>query len=114
MATRSLTSKNDRHSGEAAWSDFGGREREEHEGRGYLERGNDQFRELMADREGQAALAALAFGFGVGLVIGYSIGGSTRHRDHWSDRIAAEGLGRRFLDRLESMLPESITSRMGK
>jgi len=55
-------------------------------------------------------LVALALGFGIGLLIGYSLGGEPEPR-RWTDRIAAEGLGRRMLERIDAMLPESISSK---
>jgi hypothetical protein len=68
----------------------------------------------VADHEGQAVFVALALGFGMGLAIGYGLGGSSDRGDRWANRIAAEGLGRRLLERLDSILPEAVTSRFGK
>jgi hypothetical protein len=76
---------------------------------GYLERGNEQIRELTRDHEGTAVLVALATGFGVGLVIGAALASSQSRPQTLRDRIAAEGLGRRMLERMESMLPDALT-----
>jgi hypothetical protein len=79
----------------------------------YLARGNDQLREIVEDREGQAVLAACALGFGLGVAIGYAMGGpSEKERSRWTDRITAEGLGRKLLERVDQLLPESVTSRL--
>jgi len=89
----------------------GGRQQSSHE-EGYLERGNQQLRDMMEDHEGQTVLVGLALGFGIGLAIGYSMGGSSEPQ-RWTDRIAAEGVGRRLLERIDSLLPESITNKLG-
>ncbi len=78
--------------------------------RSFLERSNDQLREMVADHEGQSVLAALALGFGIGLALGLSIAPEPKQR--WTDRIAAEGLGRRLLERIDSLLPESISDKL--
>lgn len=115
MATRSVANRNDRHAGASGRPTSGRRERPEfEEPQSYLDRGNQQFREMVADHEGQAVFVALAAGFGIGLAIGYGLGGSSDRPDRWTDRIAAEGLGRRLLERVDSLLPEAITSRFAK
>jgi hypothetical protein len=45
----------------------------------------------------------------VGLVIGCAIASSQSQPKTWHDRIAAEGLGRRLLERIEGMMPDSLT-----
>jgi len=76
---------------------------------GYMSRGASQVREMTRDHEGAAVLVALATGFGVGLLIGAALASSHSRPRSWRDRIAAEGLGRRVLERLESMIPEALT-----
>ena len=66
-------------------------------------------RELVRDREGKAVLVALAAGIGVGLMIGSAFGQSHRQPQSWRDRIAAEGFGRRLMERIESLIPEAVT-----
>jgi hypothetical protein len=83
------------------------------EEQGYLAQCNEQFREMVEDHEGQAALIALCLGFGVGLVIGYAIGGEGERSRRGTDRVAAEDLGRRILKRIDAMLPEAISRRLG-
>jgi hypothetical protein len=77
----------------------------------YLEQGNEQFREMTRDHEGTAVLVALAAGFGVGVLIGCAMAPSPR-RHSWTDRIAAEGLGRKIMQRFEGMIPEMIGERL--
>jgi hypothetical protein len=67
---------------------------------------------MVHDHEGQAVLVALALGFGIGVMIGYSLGGPIERQEHWTERFAAEGVGRRLLERLDRVLPEAISSRL--
>lgn len=123
MATRSTTHKNEKQTGRTGKAKAVRGERrdsddfyEDYEdtAEGYLARGNAQFQEMVEDHEGQAVLVALAVGFGIGVVLGYGIGAPFAREEHWTDRVAAEGVGRRLLERLDSMLPEAITSRFAK
>jgi hypothetical protein len=111
MPTRNAAPKNEKRSegygqGQSRQGGRGGQHEE-----GYLARGNEQIRELVTDHEGQAVLTALALGFGIGLMIGYAMGPSEpEHR--WSDRLTAEGLGRRLLHHMDRLLPDALTSRL--
>jgi hypothetical protein len=116
MATRHATTKNDRQTQSAGRQQPRQRQRTEDQGlddQDYLQRGNEQFQGLVRDHEGQAVLAALALGFGIGLAIGYAIGGpSENESSRWHDRVTAEGIGRKLLQRIDQVLPEAITSRL--
>jgi hypothetical protein len=79
----------------------------------YYERGEDRIRSMTQDHEGGAVLLALAAGFGVGVLIGCALAPSKPQSRRWIDRTAAENLGRRFLERVESMVPEMISERFG-
>ena len=79
---------------------------------GYLSRGASQVREMTEDREGTAVLVALTAGFGVGLLIGAALASSHSRPQTWRDRIAAEGLGRRLLERVEGIMPDALTNLM--
>jgi hypothetical protein len=78
----------------------------------YMEQGNDRLRELTQDHEGTAVLVALGAGFAVGLLIGGAIAASQSRPQRMSERLAAEGVGRRLLERVESMLPDVLTERL--
>jgi hypothetical protein len=75
----------------------------------YVSRGASQVRETTRDHEGAAVLVALAAGFGVGLLLGAAMASSHSQPQSWRDRIAAEGLGRRLLERVENMMPDALT-----
>jgi hypothetical protein len=74
----------------------------------------DQMRECTREHEGSALFVSLAVGLGVGVLIGTAVMASRRRPASWRDRIAAEGIGRKFLDRLESMIPEALSERFSK
>jgi hypothetical protein len=76
---------------------------------GYVSQGTEQFGQMTRGHEGQAVMVALAAGFGIGLVIGCSLASSHQKPNRWSDRIMAEGLGRKLLARVEGMMPEMIS-----
>jgi hypothetical protein len=80
---------------------------------GFVSRGASQFGELTRDREGTAVLIALAAGFGIGFLIGSALAPEPKPQ-RWSDRLAAEGIGRRLLERVESMIPEALAERLGR
>lgn len=80
----------------------------------YMSRGASQVREMTRDHEGTAVMVALAAGFGIGLLIGGAIAASHTRPQRWTDRIAAEGMGRRLMERLEHMMPEALTERFGR
>ena len=79
---------------------------------GYLERATSGIREITHKREGRVVVAALATGFAIGAAIGCVIAGTRQRQQTWSDRLACEGLGRRMLDRLSSMVPDSISDKI--
>jgi hypothetical protein len=81
---------------------------------GYVSQGQEQLREMTRDREARAVILALAAGFGVGLLIGGALAVSHRRPRSWSDRITAEGIGRKFLDRVESMIPEAVSQHFNR
>lgn len=85
---------------------------EDDEEAGYLERATSGIRELTHKREGRVVVAALATGFAIGAAIGCVIAGSRQRQQTWSDRLACEGLGRRLLDRLSSVVPDSISDKI--
>jgi hypothetical protein len=85
-----------------------------HEAADYLSHGSEQFGQITRGHEGQAVLVALAAGFGVGFVIGCALVTANRRPQSWRERMMAEGVGRKFMNRLEQMLPDAITEHLGK
>jgi hypothetical protein len=80
----------------------------------YYEQGEERLRECVSGREGTGLLLSLAAGVGVGLLLGVALGRTRRETLSWRDRVAAEGFGRRLMDRLEGMIPETIAEHFAK
>jgi hypothetical protein len=80
----------------------------------YYSQGTERFSDMTRGHEGQAVLIALAAGFGVGLVIGCSLATASRRPQTWTERVMAEGLGRRIMDRVERMMPEALAEHLGR
>jgi hypothetical protein len=79
----------------------------------YWERGESQLRDWTEGHETTTVLVALATGFGIGAMIGYALSAPHRPKS-LKDRLMAEGIGRRVMDRIEGMLPEAVAGYFGK
>ena len=80
----------------------------------YMARGASRVRKMTRDREGTAVAVALAAGVGVGLVIGAVLVRSQQEQRSWHNRAAAEGFGRRLMERFESMIPDAVAEHFGR
>lgn len=80
----------------------------------YMARGASRVREMTRDREGTAVAVALAAGVGLGLVIGAALVRSQQEQRSWRNRAAAEGFGRRLMERFESMIPDAVAEHFGR
>jgi hypothetical protein len=96
------------------YRDYGALGDAAHRATEYYEQGEDRLRECMSGREGTSLLLSLAAGVGVGLVLGIALGRSRRESMSWRDRVAAEGFGRRLMDRLEGLIPDTIAEHFAK
>jgi hypothetical protein len=72
-----------------------------------------QLRDLTYENTGAAVLLALGAGVGVGFWIASSVRPPRIRQRNFRDRLLAEGLGRRLLERAESLLPEAVSDRLG-
>lgn len=61
---------------------------------------------------GSAVLVALGAGFGLGVLIGASLAGSSRSNSSWWDADHAERYGRRMMDSFLQALPGSLRSQL--
>ena len=93
---------------------FGSMREVAHQASECWERGEDQVRHMVRNREGSAMLLAMATGLGIGLVIGATLGRSRHHQQTWRDRINMEGFGRSLMDRIEGMIPEAVSEHFGR
>jgi len=76
----------------------------------YASRGTEQVRDMVRDNAGRSVLIALGAGLGVGLVIGSALGGG-RRSSRWFDRSTAESIGQRWLNKMEGLVPNSVSER---
>lgn len=74
----------------------------------------DRVQQQMTDRVVEQPLAVLLISLGVGFGLGMMLGRAFRPepKTHWYDRKSAEQLGRRLLDSMAGMVPESISKRL--
>lgn len=69
-------------------------------------------RQCIEDYPDEAVLVSLAAGFGLGLVIGGLLAGSSSSHG-WRQRHVATGLGERLMASIEKVLPDSVSSSLG-
>jgi hypothetical protein len=89
------------------------REDVENEAGGYTTQVASQIRDLTSEHTGTALLLALGAGLGVGLLIGTALRTPPRRQRSLRERLLAEGLGQRLLERAENMLPDVLSERLG-
>lgn len=80
----------------------------------YMTRGATRMREITRNREGTAVAVALAAGVGLGLVIGAGLVRGQQEQRSWRTRAAAEGFGRRLMERIEGMIPDAVAEHFGR
>lgn len=71
----------------------------------------DRAQDLVRDNAGRSLMIAFGTGMGLGILLGCAMSDSQRS-SRWIDRSTAERLGRRFLDKVESMMPNAISDRL--
>jgi|tagenome__1003787_1003787.scaffolds.fasta_scaffold20492809_1 hypothetical protein len=80
----------------------------------YVAEGASQVQECIREYSGTAVVVSLVAGFGIGLAIGKALSSSHSEPQTWRDRIAAEGLGRRLMDSIESIIPDALAEHFTK
>lgn len=80
----------------------------------YVREAAAEVRECTREHSTAAVVTALVGGFGIGLLIGHAIGMPRRAPRSLRDRMAAEGIGRRLMERIESVIPDAIAEHFGK
>jgi len=80
----------------------------------YVSQGAAQVEECIREYSGTAVVVSLVAGFGIGIAIGRALSGSHHEPQTWRDRITAEGLGRRLMERIESMIPDALAEHFTK
>jgi len=79
----------------------------------YVAQGAAEVQECIREHSGTSVAVSLVAGFGIGLLIGRALAPHSEPRS-WRERITAEGVGRRLLDRIERMLPDALAEHFGK
>jgi hypothetical protein len=82
------------------------------EARDYVSRGYEQAEELVIRNPMSSVLVAFTVGLGVGLWLSVGFMGTQRSLHELSTSEKAQRLGRRMLDAMSRMVPESISGRI--
>jgi len=79
----------------------------------YVSESAAEMQECIRERSGTAVIVSLVAGFGVGILIGRALKSEPEPRSR-RYRSAAEGVGRRLMDRIEAMIPDALAEHFGK
>ena len=79
---------------------------------GAVNEGYDQVRGCVTEYPASSIFTLFAVGFGVGMLVGCALSGSSQPSSTWYDRAHAEKFGRRILDSLSGMVPDAVASRL--
>jgi hypothetical protein len=79
----------------------------------YVSESASEMQECIRERSGTAVAISLVAGFGIGLLIGRALTKPEEPRSR-RYRAAAEGVGRRLMDRIEAMIPDALAEHFGK
>lgn len=84
-----------------------GAQARENSGNGVMERYYNQFEETVGDNPASAVMAGFGLGLGIGVLVGCALAGSYRGGSQ-SYTQQAEHLGRRMLDSISGVIPDSF------
>jgi hypothetical protein len=73
--------------------------------------GYEQVRGTIGEHPATSVFTVFALGFGVGLALGCALSSSSHPSSSWYDRAHAEKFGRRILDSIAGMVPETVAGR---
>jgi hypothetical protein len=80
----------------------------------YVSESASDMQECIRERSGTAVVVSLVAGFGIGILIGRALSKPEPESRSRRYRSAAEGVGRRLMDRIEAMIPEALAEHFGK
>jgi hypothetical protein len=80
----------------------------------YVSESASEMQECIRERSGTAVAVSLVAGFGIGLLVGRALTKSEQEPRSRRYRAAAEGVGRRLMDRIEAMIPDALAEHFGK
>jgi len=80
----------------------------------YISESASEMQECIRERSGTAVAISLVAGFGIGLLVGRALTKQEVEPRSRRYRAAAEGVGRRLMDRIEAMIPDALAEHFGK
>jgi hypothetical protein len=80
----------------------------------YVSESASDMQECIRERSGTAVAVSLVAGFGIGLLVGRALTKPQQEPRSRRYRAAAEGVGRRLMDRIEAMIPDALAEHFGK
>jgi len=80
----------------------------------YVSESASEMQECIREHSGTAVIASLVAGFGIGILVGRALTSSHEEPRSRRYRSAAEGVGRRLMDRIEAMIPDALAEHFGK
>jgi|SRR3954453_3668411 len=80
----------------------------------YVSEAATEVQECIRERSGTAVVVSLVAGFGVGILIGRALSKPQPESRSRRYRETAEGVGRRLIDRIESMIPDALAEHFSR
>ena len=80
----------------------------------YVSESASDMQECIRERSGTAVAVSLVAGFGIGILVGRALAKPQQEPRSRRYRAAAEGVGRRLMDRIEAMIPDALAEHFGK
>jgi hypothetical protein len=80
----------------------------------YISESAAEMQECIRERSGTAVMVSLVAGFGIGILVGRALTKKQEEPRSRRYRSAAEGVGRRLMDRIEAMIPDALAEHFGK
>jgi hypothetical protein len=78
---------------------------------GRMSEGYEHLQHSVAEYPAVSVMTVFAAGFGLGLVLGCALTGSSQPSSNWYDRAHSEKFGRNVLDSIAGMVPDALANR---
>jgi len=80
----------------------------------YVSESASEMQDCIREHSGTSVMVSLVAGFGIGLLVGRALTRPEPESRSRRYRSAAEGVGRRLMDRIEAMIPDALAEHFGK